>query len=145
MTQFVLEHVTSIVENFSTSRANENLIRLCSAELEGRRVGTAGHDRTQAWLLEQMHGMGLTSELLAVSGVTVRDLYAAPTLSRLTPDGRLIQSYKHRFDFSEHPRSGDQPQPIQGSAQRDVSANVEGTWIILDTIPKGQEFTQLVD
>src|SRR5688500_12496824 len=132
MTQSVIEqeHVPSIVENFSSSRAFENLRRLCSAEFEGRRVGTDGHDLAQAWLLGQMQGMGLVSETFTVPDVTVRDLYAAPALSQLTNDGRLIQSYRHRSEFSEHPRSADQPEPLQGLAQRDMNANLEGTWVI---------------
>jgi len=134
-----------VIGAFSSSRASEDLIRLCSAEFEGRRVGTAGHDQAQVWLLEQMRGMGLTTEVCTVPGATVRDLYVTPTLSRLTEDGRVIQSYKHRAEFSEHLRSADQPEPIQGLAQREISANLEGSWVILDAYPRGEEFTQLAE
>jgi aminopeptidase YwaD len=147
MTQAVIgaEQAPSVVENFSSSRASEDLAKLCSAEFEGRRVGTAGHDRAQAWLLERMQRMGLSTEIFSVPDVTVRDLYAAPTLSRFTNDGRLVQSYRHRSEFGEHPRSADQPEPIQGLAQGNMGTSLEGTWAILDTLPKGQDFTWLVE
>ena len=147
MTQVVLraEQAPPIIENFNSSRASEDLEKLCSADFEGRRVGTAGHDRAQAWLLERMQGMGLASEVFSVPNVTVRDLYAAPTLSQFTNDGRLLQSYRHRSEFSEHPRSPDQLEPIQGFAQRDMDSNLEGAWAILDTHPKGQDFTLLAE
>jgi aminopeptidase YwaD len=135
-------HLPSIVENFSSSRASEYLVKLCSAEFEGRRVGTAGHEQAQAWLLEQWQRMSLASEIFPVPSVTVRAIYAVPTLARLTYDGRLLQSYEHRSEFSEHPRSAELPEPIQGFAQRDRNANVEGTWIIVDTLLKGEEFTR---
>ena len=145
MTQVLIgqEDLPSVVENFSSSRANEYLMKLCSTGLEGRRVGTAGHERAQAWLLAQWQEMNLKAEIFSVPGVTVRDLYAAPTLSRHTRDGRLIQSYRHRSEFSEHPRSADQPQPIQGLAQRDKDGNLKDAWVMLDTFPKGQELTRL--
>jgi aminopeptidase YwaD len=145
MTPAVVEQAASIFENFSSSRAGENLMKLCSAEFQGRRVGTAGHDRAQQWLFEQMQGMGLPSEIFNVPDVTVRDLYAAPILSQLSNDGRLIRSYKHRSEFSEHLRSAHQPKPIQGLAQRDMNGNLEGTWLMLDTLPSGGEFTLLAE
>lgn len=139
------EHAHPIIEDFNVSLASENLMSLCSTEFEGRRVGTPGHDRAQVWLLEQMRGMGLASEIFTVPDVTVRDLYAAPVLSRLTKDGTLIRSYRHRSEFSEHPRSADLPEPIQGWAQGDRNGNLEGTWVMLETVPKGQEFTLLTE
>jgi aminopeptidase YwaD len=147
MTQVVVrtEDTPPILESFSNSRASEILTKLCSAEFEGRRVGTTGHDRAQTWLLEQFQGMGLASEIFNVPSVTVRDLYAAPILDQFTNDGRLLQSYKHRWEFSEHLRSADQVEPIQGLAQRDRNANLEGTWLMLDTIPKGEEFGLLAE
>lgn len=147
MTQVLAEqeYISLIVESFSISRTSENLKKLCSAEFEGRRVGTAGHDRAQAWLIEQMRRNGLSSEISIVPGVTVRDLYAAPMLSRVTKDGKLIQAYRHRTDFSEYLRSADQPELLQGLAQRDTNASLEGRWMILDGSPRGEEFTQLAE
>jgi hypothetical protein len=147
MTQVVLgaEQAPSVVENFSSSRASEDLAKLCSAEFEGRRVGTAGHDQAQAWLFKRMQGMDLASEIFSVPDVTVRDLYAAPTLERLSNDGKVLQSYRHRSEFSEHLRSADQPEPLQGLAQRDINGNLEGTWVMLGTLAKGQDFTLLAE
>jgi aminopeptidase YwaD len=139
------QDVISIVEAFSNSRASENLIKLCSAEFEGRRVGTVGHDRAQTWLLEQLQRISLRAEISIVPGATVRDLYAAPTLSRLTKDGDLIQFYRHRTEFSEHLRSADQPEPIQGLVQREMKSNLQGAWVMLGVSPRGDKFTQLAE
>lgn len=147
MTQAVIaqKYLPSMVENFGMSQANEHLVKLCSAEFEGRRVGTAGHERAQAWLLEQLQAINLTTEIVTVPSVTVRDLYAPPTLARHTSDGRLIQTYRHRSEFSEQLRSADQPGPIQGLATRATSGNLRDTWVMLDTLPKGQDLTRLAE
>jgi aminopeptidase YwaD len=144
-TQSTSDRAEAPVRAFDTSNAIDSLKTLCSRRFEGRRVGTAGHKKARAWLRDQLQSSGLVSEAFVVPGATLRDLYAAPTLSTVSSGGRVIRTFIHRSEFCEHPRSADQWVPRQGPFHRGTEVNPEGAWVLPDKVPKGDEFSRLAE
>src|SRR5438128_1315345 len=97
--------------------AEAMLERLCSEEFGGRRVGTQGHDRAQAWLLDQLAATGYSTRLLKfeAADAQVLDLFAVPALAVL--DRGSAQNFTHRVEFTESPRSAAAAEPRIGLAR----------------------------
>ena len=104
------------------------LERLCSEEFAGRRVATAGHDRAQRWLLQQLADSGYSTRLMSFDApdVQVLELSAAPELAVLDGEERRLV---HRVEFVENHRSAPAAEPRSGVARASVDELSAGEWL----------------
>jgi aminopeptidase YwaD len=121
--------------------------RLCAPAFAGRRVGTEGHARASAFLVEQFCQVGwtVTTQGFAVPA-SVPELTNLPTLEQRTPDGAWAHQLIHRTGLSEHPHSAAAPEGREGLvvALADQARHA-GAWIALETIPQGEELAALAE
>jgi aminopeptidase YwaD len=139
--------IQDLVASFDRVRTQHDLAELCTLAFAGRRIGTDGHERAHQWLAEAMHALGLAVTTFDFTlDQPVLDLYALPTLEILDVDGTVLQSFVHRHEFAEHPRSADCATAIAGPARqwRD-DGDARGAWIILDDLPQGQDLAMLAE
>lgn len=143
------DELSLILNTLDLRRIERDLEQLCSDAFAGRRVGTAGHDLAQAWLIQRMTEIGLaTSVFDFVVNPPVLDLYDLPTLTLFDDAGQVQRSLQHRIDFGEHPRSAEQPKAILGQVVRYGDSpfvdSVQGAWVVLEAVPQGQGLSDLV-
>lgn len=138
---FLVPNAPPLISRFDLSRVRDDLMHLCADAFAGRRVGTLGHDRAKLWLAERFASLGLESSTFEFTLDTpVLDLYSTPTLilDAADDDGEE-RRLEHRRDFSEHPRSADHPKALAGVAvPLEKDGSKEGTWTLLDTVPRGE-------
>ena len=118
---------------------------LCDSPFTGRRVGTAGHARASAWLMQQFQQLGwevstqdfpLTMPVLEVSSPLQCIQYST--------EGDLLRALHHRSEFCEHPRSAFSPELKQGMATRlSETTNYRDAWVVLEAVPPGSALTEL--
>lgn len=129
-----------------SARMMELTSMLCAPDFAGRRVGTEGHARASAFLLDQFRQAGWDVSMQDFSVTTsVVDVVAPPHLAQIHPDGSPSRIFAHRTEFCEHPRSAAAPETLEGPAVAFPTSihEVQGTWVILDTVPQGGDFTEL--
>ena len=98
--------VEALLDAFDLQRVEQDLATLCAAPFAGRRTGTAGHERAQAWLLQRFQDHGLSATLFEFALDTpVLDFSMLPTLTLLGEDRTPLSPLTHRTEFCEHPRS----------------------------------------
>jgi aminopeptidase YwaD len=119
---------------------------LCAPDFAGRQVGTEGQARASTFLLDQFRQAGWDvrhQDFLVTPSVV--NLVAPPHLARLSPDGSVLRAFAHRTEFCEHPRSAAAPQIQEGTAVvlTEQKSEVRGAWVILDSVPQGNDFTEL--
>lgn len=130
-------------DEFDPARATTVLAALCAKQFSGRGVGTVGHDEAGEYIAETLRALGLNIS---------RQTFDVPALFRLDtePSFEVVQvggtrSLEHRRDYAEHPRSAGMGMPIAGIAAPWDGTARAGTWIILESVPQGQAFTDLAD
>src|SRR5258708_456349 len=133
------------MNEFDVSRAQAALRELCSEAFAGRRIGTPGHNMAQAWLLEQMTAMKLTTHMFKFTAKgAVIALAALPQVDVVSPDGTR-RSLEYRREFQEHPQSAFQQAVVEGIAYRGTNGiQPNKSWIILDTPPTAKIVEQFV-
>lgn len=138
------QELYELVERFNVSRVKHDLMTLCSKEFEGRRFGTRGHDRAQAWLHETMRQIGLNTTIFRIpSGVSMQELIEPPTLESLDGEGKIVRSFKPRLEFAVHPRSSDCSEAV-GPVKSWQGDSPAGSWVVLEGPRKGLALDQLV-
>jgi aminopeptidase YwaD len=127
--QVVPGDLEALFSDFEIARVTQNLVRLCAAEFTGRRVGSVGHEKAQAWIRQRFEEAGLAAELFPFElGGEVLDVYDRPSIEIVGEDRAL----RYRTDFAEHPRSAELSGVIEGAR-----------WAIIDAVPQGDEFDVL--
>lgn len=121
--------------------------RLCAPDFSGRQVGTGGHARASAFLLEQFaqRGWDVRTQNIPVP-IPVVDLVAPPHLAQCAPDGSVRRVFVHRTEFCEHPRSAFAPEITEGLVVAQTARwahEVRGAWVMLESVPQGNDFTTL--
>jgi aminopeptidase YwaD len=131
-----------LLDAFDTQRVEQELATLCAAPFAGRRTGTAGHERAQAWLIQRFQEHGLSSALFEFTLDTpVLDFSVLPTLTLLGEDHTPLSPLTHRTEFCEHPRSAYQAEEVEGVVRHlDEQTDFQGAWIMLEAVPRGQAF-----
>src|SRR5216683_2217090 len=120
---------------------------LCAPDFAGRRVGTEGHARASAFLLEQFRQCGWEASTQEFPLTTpVVDLVAPLELVQLARDGSVLRAFAHRTEFCEQPRSASAPEAREGSVivLADQTARA-GTWVMLEAVPQGNALTELAE
>lgn len=134
--------VEALLDAFDLQRVEQDLAILCAAPFAGRRTGTAGHERAQAWLLQRFQGHGLSATLFKfMLDTPVLDFSVLPTLTLLREDRTPLSPLTHRTEFCEHPRSAYQAEEVEGIVRHlDERTDLQGAWIMLGAVPQGQAF-----
>lgn len=140
-----LERARPLIDTFDARRAGLVIGHLCRDEFGGRRVGTAGHDAAQAWLVDHMHRLGLRPAVQSFPVEGVLDLFQAPSFEVLAHDGTVTRCLEHRLDFAEHLRSPLFTRPVTGRATRWSDKPVVAEWAILSAVPQGDHLHALAE
>lgn len=121
---------------------------LCAPDFAGRRVGTEGHARASTFLLDQFRktGWGVSTQDFPVTTPVV-EIVAPLHLAQLHPDGSPSRIFAHRTEVCEHPRSASASETLEGPAVAfpTPTHDIQGTWVILDAVPQGGDFTELAE
>lgn len=135
--------LTALADRFDQDRAMATLTALCAEELAGRGLGSPGHDLASRWLADHLTAIGLDPQPDTFEVPEVFRLAEASTLT--ITGGPLAGELEHRRDYAEHPRSARMDAPATGTAVRWDGTAVSGAWTILERVPQGAAFVELVD
>ncbi|MFF3000745.1 M28 family metallopeptidase [Streptomyces sp. NPDC057950] len=127
---------------FEAPHALATVESLCTPDMSGRSLGSAGHDRAIRHLSETLTATGLTVRQETFPVREVMRLAHQP-LCRLEAPG-LARTLTHRSEFAEHPRSGPMPNPLTGLVAEADEAR-HGQWAAVANVPQGRAFADLAD
>ena len=137
--------LTEWLATVECERVLANTRILCDPTFAGRRVGTEGHARASAWLIQQFRQFGwdVTTQDFSLT-TPVLEVSAPLQFTQRSAEGLPLRTLHHRTEFCEHPRSAFHPEMIQGLATRlSETADHRDAWVILETVPPGSAFTEL--
>ncbi|MEV8031467.1 M28 family metallopeptidase [Streptomyces sp. NPDC086182] len=127
---------------FDVPRALATVESLCTPDMSGRSLGSAGHDRAIRHLGETLTATGLTVRQETFPVREVMRLAHQPVCRLTTP--RPARTLTHRSEFAEHPRSGPMPDSLTGVVAEADGAG-QGQWAALANVPQGRAFADLAD
>ena len=132
-----------LADRFDQDRAMDTLTALCAEDFAGRGLGSPGHDLATRWLADHLTSIGLDPRPDTFTVPEVFRLAEAPSLA--IGDGPLAGELEHRRDYAEHPRSALMDVPATGTAVSWDGTPMSGAWTILERVPQGNAFVELVD
>ncbi|EWM19021.1 hypothetical protein [Kutzneria sp. 744] len=135
--------LADLADRFDQDRAMATLTALCAEDLAGRGLGSPGHDLASRWLVAHLTSIGLDPRSDTFEVPEVFRLAEAPSVT--VDGGPLAGELEHRRDYAEHPRSARMDAPAAGTAVRWDGTPVAGAWAVLERVPQGTAFVELVD
>ena len=114
--------------DLSPRRLSAVVHHLAADRFTGRRIGTPGGAAAATWLAAYLRELGATVTLDPVGGVSVRELYATPTLR--CSDGSAVRDLVHRRDFAEHLASADLPTAVPAPLALPGAIDLAAGWVL---------------
>lgn len=121
------------LSHISRERVLAHTRTLCDLPFAGRRVGTEGHERASAWLIQQLRqeGWEVTTHPFSLT-MPVLEVSAPLQFTQRSAEGELIRTLHHRTKFCEHPRSAFHSDLAQGTVMPlSETGDHRGAWVVL--------------
>ena len=137
------QDLIALADRFDPARAMSTLEALCAEEFQGRGLGTQGHDQAVRWLAGHLGDVGLEP---VPDTFVVSEVFRLESAASFLVEGpQSSRQLEHRREYAEHPRSARTEAPVKGVAVRWNGTPESEAWTVLDRVPQGRAFDDLVE